>query len=71
MTLPFPARYEPLIHFKDGNFSFMRGLVGEVPNDGITANAVLPDLANTAASALQPEDQKCAAWERQAIKRMG
>jgi NAD(P)-dependent dehydrogenase (short-subunit alcohol dehydrogenase family) len=56
---------------KLGIIGFMRGLVGEVPNDGITANAMLPGLPNTSASALQPEDQKCATWVQQATKRMG
>jgi len=44
-----------------GIIGFMRGMVGEVPNDGITANAMLPVLVITSASALPPEDQKCAA----------
>jgi NAD(P)-dependent dehydrogenase (short-subunit alcohol dehydrogenase family) len=48
---------------------FMRGLANDVANDGITANAVLPGLTNTLATAPQSEDQKRATWEQQAIKR--
>lgn len=40
-------------------------------NDGITANAVLPGLTNTLATAPQSEVEKRATWEQQAIKRLG
>ena len=53
------------------NYRFMRGLANDVANDGITANAVLPGLTNTAAIAPQSEDQKRSTWEQQAIKRLG
>ncbi len=49
----------------------MRGLANDVANDGVTANAVLPGLTNTAATAPQSEDRKRATWEQQAIKRLG
>jgi NAD(P)-dependent dehydrogenase (short-subunit alcohol dehydrogenase family) len=49
----------------------MRGLANDVANDGITANAVLPGLTNTLATAPQSEEQKRATWEQQAIKRLG
>src|SRR5882672_1255703 len=49
----------------------MRGLTNDVANDGITANAVLPDLTNTVAIAPQSEEQKRSTWEQQAIKRLG
>jgi len=50
---------------------FMRGLANDVAGDGITANAVLPGLTNTQATAPQSEAQKRATWEQQAIKRLG
>ena len=50
---------------------FMRGLANDVSMDGITANAVLPGLTNTQATAPQSEEQKRATWEQQAIKRLG
>ncbi len=37
---------------------FMRGLANGVGSDGITANAVLPGLTNTAAIAPQSDEQK-------------
>jgi Enoyl-(Acyl carrier protein) reductase len=49
----------------------MRGLANDIANDGITANAVLPGLTNTLATASQSDEQKRATWEQQAIKRMG
>ena len=49
----------------------MRGLANDVANDGITANAVLPGLTNTAAIGPQSEQQTCSTWEQQAIKRLG
>jgi len=56
---------------KMGIIGFMRGLANDVAGDGITANAVLPGLTNTLAIAPQPEEQKRATWEQQAIKRLG
>jgi NAD(P)-dependent dehydrogenase (short-subunit alcohol dehydrogenase family) len=56
---------------KMGIMGFMRGLANDVANDGITANAVLPGLTNTLATAPQSEEQKRATWEQQAIKRLG
>ena len=55
---------------KMGIIGFMRGLANDVAGDGITANAVLPGLTNTLATAPQSEEQKRATWEQQAIKRM-
>ena len=37
----------------------------------LPANAVLPGLINTPASASQSEEQKRSTWEQQAIKRLG
>src|SRR5216683_5151671 len=54
---------------KMGIIGFMRGLANDA-NDGITANAVLPGLTNTLATAPQSEEQRRATWEQQAIKRM-
>ncbi len=56
---------------KMGIIGFMRGLGNDVANNGITANAVLPGLTNTMATAPQSEEQKRATWEQQAIKRLG
>jgi NAD(P)-dependent dehydrogenase (short-subunit alcohol dehydrogenase family) len=56
---------------KMGIIGFMRGLANDVAQDGITANSVLPGLTNTLAIASQPEEQKRATWEQQAIKRIG
>ena len=56
---------------KMGIIGFMRGLANDVANDGITANAVLPGLTNTAAIGPQSEQQKRSTWEQQAIKRLG
>jgi NAD(P)-dependent dehydrogenase (short-subunit alcohol dehydrogenase family) len=50
---------------------FMRGLANDVAADGITANAVLPGLTNTPATAGFTEEQKRGTWEGQAIKRLG
>jgi NAD(P)-dependent dehydrogenase (short-subunit alcohol dehydrogenase family) len=63
-----------MIHYiasRMGIIGFLRGLANDVANDGITANAVLPGLTNTLATAPQSEDQKRATWEQQAIKQMG
>ena len=56
---------------KMGIIGFMRGLANDVAGDGITANAVLPGLTNTLATAPQSEDEKRATWGQQAIKRLG
>ena len=56
---------------KMGIIGFMRGLANDVAADGITANAVLPGLTNTLATAPQSDEQKRGTWEQQAIKRMG
>jgi NAD(P)-dependent dehydrogenase (short-subunit alcohol dehydrogenase family) len=37
-------------------------LANDIANDGITANAVLPGLTNTVATAPQSEEQKRATW---------
>jgi 3-oxoacyl-[acyl-carrier protein] reductase len=56
---------------KMGIIGFMRGLANDVATDGITANAVLPGLINTLATAPQSEKQKRATWGQQAIQRLG
>jgi NAD(P)-dependent dehydrogenase (short-subunit alcohol dehydrogenase family) len=56
---------------KMGIIGFMRGLANDVASDNITANAVLPGLTNTSATAPQPDELKRATWEQQAIKRLG
>jgi 3-oxoacyl-[acyl-carrier protein] reductase len=68
LAIPGMSHY---IASKMGIIGFMRGLANDVANDGITANAVLPGLTNTAANAAQSEAQKRATWEQQAIKRIG
>jgi NAD(P)-dependent dehydrogenase (short-subunit alcohol dehydrogenase family) len=68
LAIPGMSHY---IATKMGIIGFMRGLANDVANDGITANAVLPGLTNTAAIAPQSEEQKRSTWEQQAIKRMG
>ncbi len=68
LAIPGMSHY---IASKMGIIGFMRGLANDVANDGITANAVLPGLTNTLATALQSDEQKRATWEQQAIKRMG
>src|SRR6202043_1600339 len=50
---------------KMGIIGFMRGLANDVAGDNITANAVLPGLTNTPASAPQPDEMKRAVWEQQ------
>ena len=54
---------------KMGMIGFTRGLANEVGDDGITVNAVLPAITNTAATAGMPDDAKRAVWQQQAIKR--
>src|SRR5712691_11254036 len=68
LAIPGMSHY---IATKMGIIGFMRGLANDVANDGITANAVLPGLTNTQATAPQSEGQKRATWEQQAIKRLG
>ena len=68
LAIPGMSHY---IASKMGIVGFMRGLANDVAGDGITANAVLPGLTNTAATAPQSEEQKRATWEQQAIKRLG
>ena len=54
---------------KMGILGFTRGLANEVGADGITVNAVLPAITNTAATADMPEEAKRAVWGLQAIPR--
>jgi NAD(P)-dependent dehydrogenase (short-subunit alcohol dehydrogenase family) len=68
LTIPGMSHY---ITTKMGIIGFMRGLANDVANDGITANAVLPGLTNTLATASQSDEMKRATWEQQAIKRLG
>jgi len=68
LTIPGMSHY---IASKMGIIGFMRGLANDVASDGITANAVLPGLTNTSATAAQSEEMKRATWEQQAIKRLG
>ena len=68
LAIPGMSHY---ITSKMGIIGFMRGLANDVANDGITANAVLPGLINTLATAPQSEEQKRATWGQQAIKRLG
>ena len=68
LAIPEMSHY---IASKMGIVGFMRGLANDVASDGITANAVLPGLTDTKATASQSEDQKRGTWEQQAIKRLG
>jgi len=68
LSLPGMSHY---IASKMGIIGFMRGLANDVASHGITANAVLPGLTNTPATASQPDEMKRATWEQQAIKRLG
>lgn len=68
LAIPGMSHY---IASKMGIIGFMRGLANDVASDGITANAVLPGLIKTQATAPQSEEQKRATWAQQAIKRMG
>jgi 3-oxoacyl-[acyl-carrier protein] reductase len=67
LAIPGMSHY---ITTKMGIIGFMRGLANDVANDGITANAVLPGLTNTLATAPQSEEQKRATTDQQAIKRL-
>jgi NAD(P)-dependent dehydrogenase (short-subunit alcohol dehydrogenase family) len=68
LAIPGMSHY---IATKMGIIGFMRGLANDVAADGITANAVLPGLINTKATAGQSDEMKRATWEQQAIKRLG
>jgi NAD(P)-dependent dehydrogenase (short-subunit alcohol dehydrogenase family) len=68
LSIPGMSHY---IASKMGIIGFMRGLANDVASDGITANAVLPGLINTQATASQSDEMKRATWEQQAIKRLG
>ena len=68
LAIPGMSHY---ITTKMGIIGFMRGLANDVAGDGITANAVLPGLTNTMATAPQSDERKRATWEQQAIKRLG
>src|SRR6202140_4205919 len=68
LAIPGMSHY---IASKMGIIGFMRGLANDVAGEGITANAVLPGLINTLATASQSEEQKRPTWEQQAIKRLG
>jgi NAD(P)-dependent dehydrogenase (short-subunit alcohol dehydrogenase family) len=68
LAIPGMSHY---IATKMGIIGFMRGLANDVASDGITANAVLPGLTNTLATAPQSEERKRSTWEQQAIKRLG
>ncbi|HTE30329.1 MAG TPA: SDR family oxidoreductase [Chryseolinea sp.] len=68
LAIPGMSHY---ITSKMGIIGFMRGLANDVADYGVTANAVLPGLTNTQATASQPDEMKRATWEQQAIKRLG
>src|SRR5579859_4963513 len=68
LAIPGMSHY---ITSKMAIIGFMRGLANDVADDGITANALLPGLLNTLATAPQSEEQKRVTWEQQAIKRLG
>jgi len=68
LAIPGMSHY---IASKMAIIGFMRGLANDVASDGITANALLPGLINTLATASQSEEQKRSTWEQQAIKRLG
>jgi NAD(P)-dependent dehydrogenase (short-subunit alcohol dehydrogenase family) len=68
LAIPGMSHY---IASKMGIIGFMRGLANDVADYGITANAVLPGLTNTLATASQPYEMKRATWGQQAIKRLG
>jgi NAD(P)-dependent dehydrogenase (short-subunit alcohol dehydrogenase family) len=55
---------------KMGAIGFIRGLANDVAADGITANAVLPSLTRTPATADVPDEAKQLVWQQQAIKRL-
>jgi NAD(P)-dependent dehydrogenase (short-subunit alcohol dehydrogenase family) len=55
---------------KIGAIGFIRGLANDVAADGITANAILPSLTRTPATADIPDEAKQLVWQQQAIKRL-
>jgi len=55
---------------KMGAIGFIRGLANDVAADGITANAVLPSLTRTPATADVSDEAKQLVWQQQAIKRL-
>lgn len=55
---------------KMGAIGFIRGLANDIAGDGITANAVLPSLTRTPATADVPDEAKQQVWQQQAIKRL-
>jgi 3-oxoacyl-[acyl-carrier protein] reductase len=59
LAIPGMSHY---IASKMGIIGFMRGLANDIGNDGITANAVLPGLTNTLATAPQSEGEKRATY---------
>ena len=67
LAIPGMSHY---IASKMGIIGFMRGLANDVAAYGGTANAVLPGLTNTPATAGQPEQQRRATVDQQAIKRI-
>jgi NAD(P)-dependent dehydrogenase (short-subunit alcohol dehydrogenase family) len=48
---------------------FVRGLANDVAGNGITVNAILPSLVNTALVKDMPEEERRRTWGGQAIKR--
>jgi NAD(P)-dependent dehydrogenase (short-subunit alcohol dehydrogenase family) len=54
---------------KMGVLGFVRGLANDVAGNGITVNAILPPLVNTALVREMPEKEKQRTWKSQAIKR--
>ncbi|AMJ59998.1 SDR family NAD(P)-dependent oxidoreductase [Bosea sp. PAMC 26642] len=54
---------------KMGVLGFVRGLANDVAENGITVNAILPSLVNTALVKDMPEEEKQRTWKGQAIKR--
>ena len=68
LAIPGMSHY---IASKMAIIGFMRGLANDVASDSITANALLPGLINTLATAAQSDEQKRSTWEQQAIKRLG
>jgi NAD(P)-dependent dehydrogenase (short-subunit alcohol dehydrogenase family) len=55
---------------KMGAIGFMRGLANDEAAYGITCNAILPSLTNTAAISGMPDEAKKVVWQQQAIKRL-
>jgi NAD(P)-dependent dehydrogenase (short-subunit alcohol dehydrogenase family) len=53
-----------------GIIGLMRGLANDVANDGITCNAVLPELTHTVSTEVQGDEQRRVTWQAQAIQRL-